>query len=281
MINLEDISLDVSTYQEIESRVGTHQGYNPGCVLHPHWQDSCRDDINRIKQTGKLEALNWLGDGFPNRTAVRQTRCDKAGFDFMFKPLDCIDVQSGMYQFYGISSLVANFATLGNINVIEVGGGYGRLAMFFLAHFGARCHYVNIDYVPTSLTFSPQVIRQAFPLLKVADTLDLSGMPDANYVSLPAWEVGRLAGGYDVGVNIHSFQEMQPITFQWYIDGLHKQLALDGVLYTVNNPHESTRSHAAYDYSHFNEVLHADYPFGADWVQIYGQPCLERGFKKK
>lgn len=276
MIDLNEIKLDVSTYAQIEDMVIQHANDNAGCDLHPHWIQSCRDDINRIQQTGKFEALNWLGDGFPKKTLIEQPFADWSGFKQKFANIDTLDVQSGMYQFYQVANLIPNFYKLKRIKIIEVGGGYGRLAMFFLAHFGEACQYINIDYVPTSLCFSSQVIRQAFPMLRVADALDLSELEQANYVSLPAWEMNRLTMGYNLGVNIHSFQEMTKPVFQFYIDFLTWRCAF---IYSVNNPHESTRSHQAYDYGPLREIFRKPYPFGANWEEIYGSPCLERGFK--
>jgi len=322
-INFGEIVLDPTLMPRIETLVRENYGANPGCVLHEHWEKSNKKDYERALKKRRLEALHWIGDGYPKKTSFVNPNPDVAGLARRFKNTDTLDVQSGLYQFYEIikhyNSQGIDLLNLEKVKIVEVGGGYGRLAMFFLAYFGSRCHYVSVDFVPTSLTFAPQVIRQAFPELQVADTITLASnkeisLGDFNFVSLPTWEIGRLGPQqYSLGINIHSFQEMKKTSFAFYIEQFHRLLASRSLLYTINNPpdnsppelytrtealwrrglrrltgwpkrrvHPRFEDHSWYGFEQwFTEISSKVLPYGSDWVRISGIPTLERAFVKR
>jgi putative sugar O-methyltransferase len=296
-IDFGRITLDPEPYEKIRESVTEHLFANPGCALHEHWKRCDAADFRRVMRKRKFEALNWLGDGYPERTKFRNPNPDLAGLANHFRNLDTLDVQSGLYEFYEIERYMRtqhiDLLNLEHMNVVEIGGGYGRLALFFLAYFGAHCHYVTIDFVPMSLTFAPQVIRQVFPELQVLDSLSLDDqtrLQDFNFVSLPAWEIGRVQSkSYLLGMNIHSFQEMRKESYTFYIRELHRLLGSPSVLYIVNNPPDNSservikyEEHSSYGFeAWFNEIGSKVRPFGADWVKICGIPTLERAFVKR
>src|SRR6185503_7798962 len=152
-INFGEIVLDPTLMPRIETLVRENYGANPGCVLHEHWEKSNKKDYERALKKRRLEALHWIGDGYPKKTSFVNPNPDVAGLARRFKNTDTLDVQSGLYQFYEIikhyNSQGIDLLNLEKVKIVEVGGGYGRLAMFFLAYFGSRCHYVSVDFVPT------------------------------------------------------------------------------------------------------------------------------------
>lgn len=295
--DLNSIILDPEPVETVYHLMKVNYRKNPGCMLHPHWEEGFRKDYERIKYTKKLEALNWLGGGYPAKTSLCDTHNDWAKLSIRFKNTDTLDIQSGLYQFYQIfeqsKKASIDLNNLAKVDIVEIGGGYGRLAMFFLAYFGKRCHYVSVEFSPHSLVFASQVIHQFFPELKIADILTLQREPNLkeyNYISLPAWEINRLqSGAYHLGLNIHSFQEMKKESFTFYISELNRLLSSQSLCYTINQPPDNStqtqikyENHAWYgSETYFEEIFSQVYPLGPDWVKICGIPMLERGFVKK
>jgi len=291
MIDFSKIKLDASIYPEVFNEVKNHYNFNDGCILHKHWIKDSAENFDIISATGEFASLSWMGNGYPNKSDYQfpfEKDIFKLHREFSIVTRDTIDIQSGMYQFYRLEDLFAtnDFYFLDNakdVRIIEIGGGYGRLAMFFLLHFGERCHYVNIDFAPTSLTFSPQVIKQLFPNLKVGGVLNADGLiEDYNYVSLPAWDIDRINPEfYDLGVNIHSFQEMENRSVRFYVEQLARTISPFGFLYVINNPPEKNNWYTTHDYygleKYFEDVgVEYKYPIGADWGKICGVDTLER-----
>lgn len=293
-IDLRKVNLDTQTFLDIKNLCENHYDENPGCHMSPHWQESFKNDLNAINETKKLAALNWVGSGFPYRTDLRSKYKDIYGFSDKIGNMGTLDMQTAMHQFYSLDeyfkSKGIDFSKLDSIRIIEVGGGYGRLAIFFLALFGNKCSYVNIDFVPTSLAAAPQVIKQFFPNLKVLSALDVEANNGAlelfNYVSLPAWKINLILGQkFDLGINTHSCQEMEPQTFKFYVENFAKFLATGKPLYFVNNPPDSFEQRGVARYKphsfyglekYFIEKKSKVNTFTDDWEDICGIPSLER-----
>ncbi|GEM_PF-5177436 len=291
-IDFSKIKFDIGKIEKITELVGKHYSYNPGCKLSGHWQTSLKRDVRQLKNKPTLRALNWVGDGYPKTTRLKALEIDHYHFANLIKQWNTLDVQSGVHQFYVMDAfLKARGITLGTqekVTILEIGGGYGRMALFFLSLLGKRCRYINIDFVPTSLACSPQVIAQLFPDLSVVDAVQLETTPEilntAHYVALPAWHVPLLdTEQFLAGINIHSFQEMEPETFAFYKELFAKHIKPGGLLYFVNNPPDSYgvgnryREHAYYGLeSFFVEISSQINRFTADWEAICGVPSLER-----
>ncbi len=289
-IDFDKIKLDYSKYDEITNLVVKNYAVNNGCILHPHW--TMNNKINYeslVMHKGAFESLGWMGDGYPATTEYKQPYPDKYGFENIFKNVDTIDIQSGMYQFYKIEELynqISKFPCKYNkVNILEIGGGYGRTAMFFLSYFGTNCHYVSVDFVPTSLLFAPQVMKQSFPNMLIGDYNSNGKIEDYNFYSLPAWKMNELKqDNYDICINLHSFQEMEMRSVNFYKEMLYSKMKDDGILFLINNPPEKNGWYTNHDYynieSLFNEFYSNKYPIGADWEKICGVPTLERAFTK-
>lgn len=105
------------------------------------------------------------------------------------------------------------------IYILEVGGGYGRTALFFLNYFGPRVCYINVDAVPTSVLVSEQFLKHnARKDIKISGYGDIQAALDKNepidftqfnYLSLPSWHADLLPDNFfDIAMNIWSMQEM-------------------------------------------------------------------------
>ena len=123
--------------------------------------------------------------------------------------------------------------------ILEVGGGYGRLAEAAFNIFGRSLQYVLVDAVPGSLYYSRQYLSRACPGARIksyyddgSQDLDLDG---ADIAIVPAWHFDRVNKySYDVCVNIESMQEMN----QWHVDhylGLFDSVAADGATIYISN----------------------------------------------
>lgn len=107
-----------------------------------------------------------------------------------------------------------------NPYIIEVGGGYGRLAEAVMNIIeGAR--YVMLDAVPGSLYYAYKYMKRMLPDKKVGgyyygDEFDLDKY---DVFILPSWHFVELNKyNYDVCINLHSFQEMGQYHVDYYID---------------------------------------------------------------
>ena len=137
-----------------------------------------------------------------------------------------------------ISSLLK--PSSGRCKIVEVGGGYGRLAEAFFSIFGKeQVCYVLIDAVPVSIMYAYIYIKKMFPGLKVGffynnDPMDLD-LFDC-YIA-PAWhfEVNQSANNFDCAVNIQSMQEMDQYHVDYYLDMFDKIVSNNnGVIYISN-----------------------------------------------
>jgi hypothetical protein len=141
-------------------------------------------------------------------------------------------------------NLISRFAQIEDreqLYVLEVGGGYGRLAEAFLSVFGDQVKYVLVDAVPASLYYAFEYLRSSYPELRIGfyyanDELDLSKYDC--YIA-PAWYFDDLNAKrdykYDVCINIASFQEMEQEQVEYYVDLFDDVAKLNGVIYLCNS----------------------------------------------
>lgn len=137
-------------------------------------------------------------------------------------------------------SLMSSFAPSRDplvTTVIEVGGGYGRLAEATLNVFGRSVRYVLVDSVPASLLYAHKYLTQACPERRIGayyagDSFDLDTFDC--YV-VPSWRFEALnAARYDVCVNVDSFQEMSQTLVDRYLTLFDAVLQPNGIVYSSN-----------------------------------------------
>ncbi len=122
--------------------------------------------------------------------------------------------------------------------IVEVGGGYGRLAEVFINIFGPeRIKYVLVDAVPASLMYSELYMKDRFPDMNVGsyyrgDDFDLEKY--SCYV-IPAWHFERLNKyQFDACINIQSMQEMSQNHVDYYLNLFDKVVKNEGLIYLSN-----------------------------------------------
>jgi putative sugar O-methyltransferase len=142
------------------------------------------------------------------------------------------------------------------LNVIEVGGGYGRLAEAFLRIRPHAAHYLMVDAVPASLMYAYLYLRREFPGRRIGsfyagDSYD----PDFDCYVMPAWHTPNLAGGqFDLAVNIESMQEMDRHHIEYYLGLFDRVTVPAGTIYISN----------ARDY-----YYKGDWPFPDRWEVLF------------
>jgi hypothetical protein len=114
--------------------------------------------------------------------------------------------------------------------ILEIGGGYGRLAEYFLQKF-PLCHYVLIDAFPISVLSSEYYIKSFVSddelcFLNQSGRLDLSD-PAALFryraIWLPPNRIRDVAHGHvSVAVNVHSMDEMADSAIAYYLDAINE-----------------------------------------------------------
>jgi hypothetical protein len=116
--------------------------------------------------------------------------------------------------------------------ILEVGGGYGRLAEVFLNIYGkSRIKYVLLDAVPASLMYSYLYLSRHFPDRRIGfyyndDPFDLD---ECDCYIMPAWhfDASPQAASFDCCINVQSMQEMSQHHIDHYLS-LFDQLLRQG-----------------------------------------------------
>lgn len=129
--------------------------------------------------------------------------------------------------------------------VLEVGGGYGRLAEAMFNIFGRTVQYVMVDAVPASLYYARKYLACACPEARILSYYD-SGverggpfeMSRHDIAILPAWHFERLNRmRYDICINIESMQEMNQDHVDHYL-GLFQSVAAEDATIYLSNAHD-------------------------------------------
>jgi len=121
--------------------------------------------------------------------------------------------------------------------IVEVGGGYGRLAEAAFNIFGKSIRYVLVDSVPVSLYYSKKYLESVCPDVRVGsyydgDKFDLN---EFDCYIIPAWYFAELnKEKYDICINIESFQEMNQQHVDTYLQ-LFDRVSVDGAIVYVDN----------------------------------------------
>lgn len=168
----------------------------------------------------------------------------------------------------------------GHLRVVEVGGGYGRLAEAFLNVFAGRVKYVLVDAVPASLAFAYEYMTRCNPDLRVGfyyrdDPLDL-GRFDC-YI-LPAWHAEALNGfAFDLAVNVQSMQEMEQHHVDYYLGWFDSLLRTEtGIAYFCNRRDHEFRGEWRYP-DHWECLLKQCTP--RSWTRDFPAEVYRKGIR--
>lgn len=120
-------------------------------------------------------------------------------------------------------------------SVVEIGGGYGRLAEAFLNLFPGLVTWVLVDAVPSSLLYAGEYLRRACPEERIGSFYDGDRLEDSDCFILPSWRLDMLAGAsFDLAVNVQSMQEMDQHHVDGYLAWIDGALKPGGLVYLVN-----------------------------------------------
>lgn len=122
------------------------------------------------------------------------------------------------------------------LRILELGGGYGRLAAALFQLSTREIAYTLVDAVPASLCYAYAYLSQSLPSGSVGCYyLHDDPFSFACYV-VPTWRVdsGKTAR-YDVVVNVSGFQDMTLPQVKRYTRLLDRSLADDGLVYLANS----------------------------------------------
>lgn len=112
------------------------------------------------------------------------------------------------------------------IRILEIGGGYGRLAEGFLSNMDSLAFqkfekYVLVDAIPESISSAKAYLHALARQEKLQIT--------------PAWDNSWLESKYDLIINVESFQEMTDSWIEFYSDRIDRVSELGTILYLSNS----------------------------------------------
>jgi SAM-dependent methyltransferase len=120
--------------------------------------------------------------------------------------------------------------------VLEVGGGFGRLAEFLSLIGGAEFQYVNVDVAPVSLMYCHEYLRTRFPEKRVVLFSPDQPRSDFDFLVVPSWHADALPKEtFDLAVNIESMQEMNQSLVDYYLAYLDERTQPGSFIYLVNS----------------------------------------------
>lgn len=123
------------------------------------------------------------------------------------------------------------------LRVIEVGGGYGRLAEAMFNVYDGQLKFVMIDAVPASLIYAYEYLSRARPDLRIGsfyrgDAYDLERF---DIYICPIWHFETAgAGQFDLAINVQSMQEMAQHHVDYYLGWFDSVLKPGAVAYLCN-----------------------------------------------
>lgn len=168
----------------------------------------------------------------------------------------------------------------GALTVVEVGGGYGRLAEAFFNVFAGSVKYVLVDAVPASLVYSDEYLRRSCPDLRVGfyyrdDPFDLDRF---DCYIVPTWHAKVVAERrYDLAVNVQSMQEMDQHQVDHYLGWFDSVLAEEtGIVYLCNRRDHLFRGEWRYP-DHWECLLKQPTP--RSWIRDFPAEVYRRGVR--
>ena len=156
---------------------------------------------------------------------------------------DLVDLARRNWHLFDLRSVIdvsyiRAFADLRDGDVVmEVGGGFGRLAEMLALTTPERIKYVNIDASPASLMYSYQYLSEMFPDRKVQlFDVDAPWNDDFDFLIVPAWRLSQLPH-FEVScaINVESFQEMNQSVVDEYLEFFERRLRVGGLVYSANS----------------------------------------------
>ena len=252
---VEDLRRCGGLYTPRVNWVMLDNGRGPGDLEdgRPYLDEAFSDDaVKRRMSTSEKMLAAWVGDQRLPITAGAVARY--APYLMAHDPLELWSANVASAGVLGKYS-IADLGSILDLNIIyshaptkpgrpnvvlEIGGGYGRLAEATLNVFKNAIKYVLVDSVPGSLLYARDYMRRACPSARVGfyyddDPFDLTAFDC--YIA-PSWHFEAINNTrYDVCVNIESFQEMCQEQVDAYLAWFHN-LGREGALIYLSNAHD-------------------------------------------
>lgn len=247
MISLANATVDPTPWRDIVKDVLARVNVNPACKLAPVWESEGEMMLKGIV-SGKWSSYSWLAMGYPKRDTRWYDFYDPERLEGEFAEPDCLDINSALYEYYRIRLAWSRYGAVPRrpMRILDIGGGYGRLALPFIAAETPALHYVSVDFVPVSLLAAPQVVYSVSGA-RVSNAWSYD--PRATFASVGAWDIERLPdNSFDMAVTVHSFQEMLPATRAFYLEQIRRLIVPKGVVYFLN---QDPPLHGVYEYNGF------------------------------
>jgi putative sugar O-methyltransferase len=116
--------------------------------------------------------------------------------------------------------------------VLEIGGGYGRLAEALLRNSGAKLQIDMLDVIPSSLALAKSYLSQSGVSVNLLQELSSSNV-DVN-LHLPSTVESIPDGSVDLAINVESFQEMTQDWVDYWIKIIDKKTRVGSFFYQSN-----------------------------------------------
>ena len=124
------------------------------------------------------------------------------------------------------------------ISIIEIGGGYGRLAEVFIGGGGLNfTHYLLVDVTPGSLMYSYLYLKNQHPELNIGAYFNGDEYSsDFDCYIMPGWHLDKvISKTFDISINIESMQEMDRTHVDYYINQFDRLIKSGGLVYLSNS----------------------------------------------
>lgn len=227
-----DIEIKTHDWANIMEQVKAHENDNPACILGPYWKNRMTPKMwKKVEKTGRL-VYGFVGDGWPQYSDQHYALShDIFNLTPAFPEHHCRDIGDAIYQ---ANTLIKYLPDNERLYIIDIGSGYGRLAIPFIYHYRGKITYIGIDYSPIGLLCAGQFVEQAVNA-KVLYWNETGNFNEYDFVSLPAWRLDEIKNiPVNCSITVHSIQEMERVTVDYYIDLIDKISAPDGLFYSIN-----------------------------------------------
>lgn len=228
-----DITIDTSDLDDLLTTIKSKENYNPACKLIHYWKDRWGKKIlDEVRETKKLP-YGFVGDGWPKVSDQSLAiKLDILKFAGAFLEHNHRDVGDAIYQANVISEYFKKYKE--HWYIVDFGSGYGRLAIPFIFKYRGQITYIGVDYSPSGLLIAPQFVNQAIDA-KVRKWNEDGDIKDYDFVSLPAWRLDELSKiGVDAFISVHSMQEMDRETVDYYVNTMVNISNGDAIFYSIN-----------------------------------------------
>lgn len=115
--------------------------------------------------------------------------------------------------------------------ILEIGGGYGRLAQALTDNGGYKLSYDMVDVVPSSLALAKSYLSMSG--LSVADGVGTSN-PDSVLLHLPSSVENLPDRSVDLAINVESFQEMTQEWVDYWVSLINRKTKAGSYVYQSN-----------------------------------------------